>query len=391
MEKRPIGEKDMGAGMPDISRIDIKELKAGSFPGPDDRDLRISITEAAYGSVKEHAAEDTAVEICGVLVGEVLKDEKGPFLLITAAIRGENAATQAGQVTFTQEAWSHILETKDAAYPELRIVGWYHSHPAFGIFISSQDQFIQTTLFSQPWQVAFVVDPVSGDEGFFVWHEGALAKVGRYWVDGLSRSPAGHAAPGPTVVKKVEELLAAVPRSAPDTPLPLYFIASLLLFGLLCLGVYLSVRSANAGMLASVDRLISAIAWAGDAPGASGADYRLLYEVSRRMMQDPLVASLKIQAGQENKRIWCRGEVSTLAQKERVARIIKSVPGVESVDLGGLSVTHLYDVVEGDTLEKVALRVYGDDRQWERIYRANADRVKDPKKISPPLTLRIPE
>ncbi len=380
----------MDTGKPDISQIDIRELKAGGFPCPDERDFRISITEAAYGSVKEHAGQDTAIEICGVLVGEVQKDEKGPFLVITAAIRGENATTQAGQVTFTQEAWSHILEIKDAAYPELRIVGWYHSHPTFGIFISSQDQFIQTSLFSQPWQVAFVVDPVSGDEGFFIWHEGALARAGRYWVDGLSRAATEHADPGPMVVRKVEELLRAIPRSGPDRTLPLYVIASLLVFVLLCLGVFLSVRSANEGMLASVDRLVTALAWPNDAPGTS-ADYRLIYEVLRRLKQNPLVASLNIQVGQENKLIWCRGEVYTQAQKELVSRIIKGVPEVGSVDLKGLTVTHLYKVVEGDTLEKVALRVYGDDREWERIYRANRELIKDPRKISPPLTLRIPE
>jgi proteasome lid subunit RPN8/RPN11 len=390
MEKRAPRENDTDMGKPDVSQIDIRELKAGSFPGPDERALRISITEAAYGSVREHAREDTGIEICGVLVGEVLKDEKGPFLVITAAIRGENAATQAGQVTFTQRAWSHILEIKDSNYPEHRIVGWYHSHPTFGIFISSQDQFIQTSLFSQPWQVAFVVDPVSGDEGFFVWHKGALARVGRYWVDGLSRSPAEHADPGPMVVRKVEELVAAIPRSGPDRSLPLYVIVSLLLFGLLCLGVYLSVRSANEGMLSSVERVLNAIPWPSDAPGTS-ADNRLLYDVARRLMQNPLVASLKIRVGQENGRIFCRGEVYTSAQKELVGRIIKGVPDVGSVDLQGLAVTHIYDVAEGDTLEKVSFRVYGDDRNWEKIYRANLDRIKDPKKISPPLTLRIPE
>ena len=390
MDKRTPREKDMDAGKPDISQIDTGELKAGGFPGPDERAFRVSITEAAYGSVREHAQEDTGIEICGVLVGEVLKDEKGPFLAITAAIRGENAATQAGQVTFTQEAWSHILEIKDATYPELRIVGWYHSHPTFGIFISSQDQFIQTTLFSQPWQVAFVVDPMSGDEGFFVWHKGALARVGRYWVDGLSRSAAEHANPGPTVVKKVEELLSAIPRSGPDRSLPLYVIVSLVLFGLLCLGVYLSVRSANQGMLESVDRIVNAVLWP-DQASATSADNRLLYEVARRLGQNSLVASLRIHVGQENRHFWCRGEVYTQGQKELIGRIIKSVPDVGSVDLQGLAVTHLYKVAEGDTLEKVALRVYGDDRQWEKIYRANLDRIKDPKKISPPLTLRIPE
>lgn len=40
--------------------------------------------------------------------------------------------------------------------PGKRIVGWYHSHPRFGIFLSAHDIAIQTVYFGQPWQVAYV-------------------------------------------------------------------------------------------------------------------------------------------------------------------------------------------------------------------------------------------
>ena len=60
----------------------------------------------------------------------------------------------------------------DKDHPDARIVGWYHTHPGFGIFLSGMDLFIQDNFFNLPWQVAFVYDPTSEEEGLFVWHAG---------------------------------------------------------------------------------------------------------------------------------------------------------------------------------------------------------------------------
>lgn len=383
-------ETTMKPGQPDISQIGPAELKTGRFPRLDEPAYRISIAEAAYRAVKDHAGENPSIEICGVLVGDVLKDEEGPFLIITAAIRGENAAAQAGQVTFTQDAWSHILETKDAQYPDLRIVGWYHSHPAFGIFFSAQDQFIQTTLFGQPWQVAFVVDPVSGEEGFFVWHKGVLSRAGRFWVDGLPKSALEPPNPGPLIARKVDKLLAALRKPEPQRFPGLYYYGGLLLFGLLCLVFYLNLRSVNDRMLAFIDDAIRFLPQAAAVSGATSRGH-LKDDALARLRQNALLAPLNIRVAVKGDQVWCSGEVYTWAQKDLVGRIIQALPGVGSVDLQGLTVTHAYQVAEGDTLETVALRVYGDIGRAEQIHQANRDLIEDPRKIAPPLRLRLPE
>jgi hypothetical protein len=90
-------------------------------------------------------------------------------LAIEACIAGANAAQAGTHVTFTQDTWEHIYKTKDAQYPEHRIVGWYHSHPGFGVFLSDHDTFIHKNFFSSPLQVAWVYDPLSDEEGCFGW------------------------------------------------------------------------------------------------------------------------------------------------------------------------------------------------------------------------------
>jgi nucleoid-associated protein YgaU len=47
-------------------------------------------------------------------------------------------------------------------------------------------------------------------------------------------------------------------------------------------------------------------------------------------------------------------------------------------------------VVAGDTLSKIAQKYYGDPSLYTQIFEANRDVLKDPNKIFPGQTLKIP-
>ena len=49
-----------------------------------------------------------------------------------------------------------------------------------------------------------------------------------------------------------------------------------------------------------------------------------------------------------------------------------------------------YTVERGDSLSKIARRMYGDANQWRRIFDANRDQIEDPDLIHPGQVLRIP-
>ena len=61
-------------------------------------------------------------------------------------------------------------------------MGWYHTHPDFGIFLSSHDLFIHRNFFDQPLQVAYVVDPIRQTRGFFRWKDDGLDEVGGFYL-----------------------------------------------------------------------------------------------------------------------------------------------------------------------------------------------------------------
>lgn len=124
--------------------------------------------------IRQHARSHLKTEVCGVLIGGI----KDGTLHVEECIAGKDAAQAGTHVTFTQDTWEHIYKVKDAEFPNDRIVGWYHSHPGFGIFLSDHDTFIHRNFFSAPEQVAWVYDPHSDEEGFFGWAEERIARLG---------------------------------------------------------------------------------------------------------------------------------------------------------------------------------------------------------------------
>lgn len=166
----------------DYRKIPRGEAREAGFPVATAAEYRVYLTEDAYRRMKEHASTSNEVELGGVLLGEVFHDKDGYFLRISAVIEGEGANNYGAQVTFTHQTWSHINKVKDAKYPDLRIVGWYHSHPGFGVFLSQMDTFIQDNFFSQPYQVAVVIETRKHVEGCFAWVDGKPTALKRYWV-----------------------------------------------------------------------------------------------------------------------------------------------------------------------------------------------------------------
>ena len=170
---------------------DVSQVKAGDWPArklprvtdrPRAKGFQAVLARSALNDMHRHGRSEPEVEVCGVLVGNVYRDAHGPYLHVEATVRGTHAAGRTAQVTFTAETWNHINDEMERLHPGRRILGWYHTHPGFGIFLSEMDLFIQNNFFPEPWQVAYVYDPRAEEDGLFLWKNGQAAR-GEYLVD----------------------------------------------------------------------------------------------------------------------------------------------------------------------------------------------------------------
>ncbi|MDB5327119.1 MAG: hypothetical protein JWM57_2688 [Phycisphaerales bacterium] len=164
----------------DVDRIEADELpvrKLTHVSADRGTAFTVVIQRSTLNAMHVHGKSDTAVEVCGVLVGELRHDRISPYLLITANIAGDKASSRQTQVTFTAETWNMVQAEMEAKHPDKKVVGWYHTHPGFGVFLSGMDLFIQDNFFNLAWQVAWVYDPLAEIDGVFVWRLGKSVKA----------------------------------------------------------------------------------------------------------------------------------------------------------------------------------------------------------------------
>jgi proteasome lid subunit RPN8/RPN11 len=223
--KRASNQPSDSPGSPDEKDSEAEKIAVGqwsdepkavrrTFPGPRHTGvpLRVALDRKAFADVVGHAKESLDAEICGVLAGQVCEDDEGLFVHVHAAIRGSSARESNARVTFTQETWNIVHETLEREYPKLRMLGWYHSHPGFGVEFSEMDVFIQKNFFPSPTQIALVTDPLGGDTAICRNAEQGVGYLERFWVDGREhtlRVPAQirakEAGPGAAAASAISE------------------------------------------------------------------------------------------------------------------------------------------------------------------------------------------
>jgi len=184
--------------------LDI-ELTDAPASGGAARAVHIACDGTVRRQIIDFAMTDTRRELGGVLLGVVSQDSE-PTVQITAMIPAQHTDAGSASVTFTHETWQEMLAVKDRDFPDLKIVGWFHTHPGFGIFLSRFDLHIHENFFNLEWQVAYVVDPLAHTEGFFRWENGAVRKTPDFTVAGelpVAPVPAPVPVPAPTPGRRV--------------------------------------------------------------------------------------------------------------------------------------------------------------------------------------------
>ncbi len=154
----------------------------------------ILLDEMPLRAMQAHALSSLDREVAGVMVGrQPEKQPDGRYIVhVIDSIIAQHTVMHGASVTYTPESWRHLNDTLWERYPDESavMVGWYHTHPGFGIFLSGMDLFIHQNFFTQIWHVAYVLDPRARNSGFFCWNR-QKTKVNRYdfqWPDWASGS-----------------------------------------------------------------------------------------------------------------------------------------------------------------------------------------------------------
>ncbi|KAK2466119.1 hypothetical protein APHAL10511_001761 [Amanita phalloides] len=155
---------------PDLERMMLSHAQvrqanqnaSGELVVPDNAEV-IHISSLALLKMLKHGRAGVPMEVMGLMLGEFVDE-------YTVQVIDVFAMPQSG-TTVTVESVDHVFQQKmvdmlkQTGRPEM-VVGWYHSHPGFGCWLSSvdintQQSFEQLDLRS----VAVVIDPIQSVKG----------------------------------------------------------------------------------------------------------------------------------------------------------------------------------------------------------------------------------
>ncbi|HOP11567.1 MAG TPA: LysM peptidoglycan-binding domain-containing protein [Oscillospiraceae bacterium] len=154
----------------------------------ENEDVKVYIKQDIYKNIEHYAESDTKQELGSILLGDYTVSAGKTCVVISEFIEAKYTDASASTLTFTHETWDFIHKEHDHRFPNLKIIGWQHTHPNYGIFLSNYDMFIQENFFNMPFQVAYVVDPLQNIRGFFQWKNGKVEKLNGFYIyDGVEK------------------------------------------------------------------------------------------------------------------------------------------------------------------------------------------------------------
>ena len=136
--------------------------------------VAVSAPRDVLRRIERHARAHVNHEVGGVLLGHVEETDVGYLVWVRSHLAARYTRATAASLTFTAQTWLDIT-TRRESQPDRLIVGWYHSHPGYGVFLSSQDLFSHAHYFNRAsWYVSLVVDPIHHEWGFFTVDNGRV-------------------------------------------------------------------------------------------------------------------------------------------------------------------------------------------------------------------------
>jgi proteasome lid subunit RPN8/RPN11 len=145
-------------------------------------DLHVFLREETLREIVIYSKTTTSYELGGVLIGSFYRHGTTHWIEIAGYVKAVRFKNTSASFTFTLDTQEQIQREKEKRFNDLPILGWHHTHPRYGIFLSGHDMFIHNNFFQQPWHVALVVDPVADTMGFFQMKRGRVVPCGFFYI-----------------------------------------------------------------------------------------------------------------------------------------------------------------------------------------------------------------
>jgi proteasome lid subunit RPN8/RPN11 len=145
--------------------------------------VEVYLTQPAYSRICLHAQSDSQNEVGGALTGRWCQDaiSGAQFIVVDSALPARHTRFGSAFLTFTTESLLAFQQEIETNHPGKQIVGWYHTHPGMGVFLSGYDTWLHEHFFPEHYQTALVIEPRSAQAGFFIRQPDGYLDARRYY------------------------------------------------------------------------------------------------------------------------------------------------------------------------------------------------------------------
>lgn len=209
-------------------RVNVK-----AWGNPEGNKIVTCIRHSVYNDIYRHGSSNPSREVGGLLLGNVTADDRGSYRVdVAASVQAAAAPGNRTQMQFTGETWRQLTESALRDFPGFKVVGWYHTHPNLGTFLSGDDINAHDIAFSHPWHIAVVCDPVRNEFSVFGRDGKAIKLISGFYTYEV-RQPDSAIVPHrpPTVVQ--------TGNNKPTYIVPLLLIMAI---GLVAIGTFFALR-----------------------------------------------------------------------------------------------------------------------------------------------------
>jgi proteasome lid subunit RPN8/RPN11 len=158
----PRDEKNYANPVEDVHIWEYQPVNAESAS------IQIVTQTSVYDAICSQAHDALPNETGGFLMGQVGRDvaRQRWHLYIESAVPVVPLQADPTHFTFTWRDVERVRTLRGKTGKAL--IGWYHTHPDFGVFLSRTDlEKTHNCLFNDEFQIALVFDPVRGTAAYF--------------------------------------------------------------------------------------------------------------------------------------------------------------------------------------------------------------------------------
>ena len=142
-----------------------------------DDSFKIYMEDYVFTYLQQYSKASKGEERIAVLIGDTYTIDGSDVLFINGAIKGEHTINEDGMIKFSEKSFNYIQEQIDKYFSGYNIVGWFYSHPGFSDYINEGYINYHKEVFNKKNQVFFLSDPLENIGGFYKFYNNDFKSI----------------------------------------------------------------------------------------------------------------------------------------------------------------------------------------------------------------------